>query len=80
MNIDIIEKEREINMLQIIRTQCELKIEINKFKERGESEFKMELMQLHVLEIFSPVDATKLTNKHRAKAVASVMFLKEKWN
>ena len=37
-------------------------------------------MQLHVLEIFAPVDATKLTNKHRAKAVASVMFLKEKWN
>ena len=42
----------------------------------GESEIMKELTQLHALETFASVDATKLTNKQKAEYVALLMFLK----
>ena len=67
-------------MIQIIMTQYTLKTVLSKFKERAEAEFTKGLTQLHVLETFEPVDATKLTKKQRAGAMASLIFLKKNHN
>ena len=80
LDIEMTKEERENNTLHIIMTQYELKTVINKFKEQGESSAMKELTQLHVLENFAPVYATKLTKKKRAEAVASLLFLKENRN
>ena len=64
-------KERENYMIHIVMTQYALKIGLRKFKERGEASATKELTQLDVLEIFAPVDATKLTKKQILEAVLS---------
>ena len=38
---------------------------MRKFKEGGEADVVKEPTPLHVLETFSPVDATKITKKHK---------------
>ena len=67
-------------MIHIIMTKYALKTVLSKFRERGEAEFTKGLSQLHVLETFAPVDATKITKKQRAEAMASLIFLKKNHN
>ena len=74
------EEEQIFRMLYVVMAQYAFKYGLNEFKERGEEKFTKELTQLHVLEKFVPVDATKLTKKQQAEAVVSLMFLKEKLN
>ena len=62
-------------MIHTITKKYALKTGLNKFKEQGESAVTKEPTKLHNLETFVPVDATKITKKKRAEAVASLMFL-----
>ena len=50
-------------MLHIIMTQHGLKPGLSKFEEQGKTAFTKEITQLHVLETFEPVNATKLSKK-----------------
>ena len=51
-------------------TQYAIKTGLRNSKEQGEVAVTKELTQLYVLEKIAPVDATKLTKKQRAEAVA----------
>jgi hypothetical protein len=51
---------------------------IKKFQERGEAGVTKELMQMHNMDVFHPVMRDDLTCDERKKALASLMFLKEK--
>jgi hypothetical protein len=51
---------------------------LKKFKEKGEAGVSKELIQMHDMEVFRPVEEGSLLKKEKAKAVASLMFLKEK--
>ena len=50
-------------MLYIIMTKYALKRVLNKFKQKGKSAFTKEITQLHSIESFFSVDATKITKK-----------------
>ncbi len=51
---------------------------LKKFKEKGEASISKELKQMHDMEVFRPVEDRSLTKKEKAKAVALLVFLKEK--
>ena len=67
-------------MIHIIMRQYSLKTRLRKFKKRGKESVTKELTRLHAPENVLPVDATKITKKQRAEAVAPLIFLKEKCN
>jgi hypothetical protein len=50
------------------------------FGVRGEKAVTRELRQLHDMITFFPLDPSSITREQRAKAIASLMFLKEKRN
>jgi hypothetical protein len=66
--------------LDVALMQYSIKAGLKKFGERGEAAVTKELKQLHDMETFFPVDASTLTKQDKAKAIASLMFLKEKRN
>ena len=67
-------------MLHIIMTQYALKIVLIKFKVQGEAAVTKELTQLHVIEIFAPVNATKISNKHSGGVeITNVPKIKSQW-
>ncbi len=51
---------------------------IKKFQERGKAGVTKELAQMHDMDVFRPVTRDNLTWDERKKALASLMFLKEK--
>ena len=51
---------------------------IKKFQERGEAGVTKELTQMHDMDVFRPIMKDDLTRDTRKKALASLMFLKEK--
>ncbi len=51
---------------------------IKKFKERGGAGVTKELTQMHDMDVFRPIMKDNLTRDERKKALASLMFLKEK--
>jgi hypothetical protein len=51
---------------------------IKKFQDRGKTGLGKELTQMHNMEVFCPVTGDLLTKEERKKAIASLMFLKEK--
>jgi hypothetical protein len=51
---------------------------IKKFQERGEAGVTKELTQMHDMDVFRPIMKNDLTRDERKKALASLMFLKEK--
>ncbi len=53
---------------------------IKKFQKRGEAGVTKELTQMHNMDVFHPVMRDDLTWDKRKKALASLMFLKEKRN
>jgi hypothetical protein len=55
-----------------------MKAGIKKFQDRGKAGVSKELTQMHHMEVFCPVTRDLLTKEERTKAVASLMFLKEK--
>jgi hypothetical protein len=55
-----------------------MKAGIKKFQDRGKAGVSKELTQMHDMEVFHPVTRDVLTKEERTKAIASLMFLKEK--
>jgi hypothetical protein len=55
-----------------------MKAGIKKFQDRGKAGVSKELTQMHNREVFCLVTRDSLTKEERTKAVASLMFLKEK--
>jgi hypothetical protein len=51
---------------------------IRKFQDRGRAGVSKELTKMHNMEVFCLVTRDLLTKEERTKAVASLMFLKEK--
>jgi hypothetical protein len=51
---------------------------IKKFQEREEAGVTKELTQMHNMDVFLPIMKDDLTRDKRKKALASLMFLKEK--
>jgi len=51
---------------------------IKKFKERGEAGVSKELTQMHDMQVFWLICKDDLTYDEKKKALASLMFLKEK--
>jgi hypothetical protein len=51
---------------------------INKFRERGKAGVTKELTKMYDMDVFQPVARESLSKEERAKAVALLMFLKEK--
>jgi hypothetical protein len=62
INITTAEEKKAI-IFQLVMTQLALKTGLKKFKERGETAVTNELTQLHMMETFTPQDATKLTSR-----------------
>ena len=65
-------------VLGIALVHYSMKAGIKKFQDRGEAGVSKELTQMHDMEVFRPVTRDSLTKEERTKAVASLMFLKEK--
>ncbi len=51
---------------------------MKRFKQKGKAGVTKELKQMHDMEVFRPVERESLSKEERMKAVASLMFLKEK--
>jgi hypothetical protein len=64
--------------LGVALMQYSIKAGLKKFGEKGEAAVTKELKQLHDMTTFYPVDSKTLTKEDKAKAIASLMFLKEK--
>ena len=65
-------------VLGVALVQYSLGAGMKKFQERGVSGVSKELTQMHNMNVFRPVEKNTLMKEERAKAVASLMFLKEK--
>jgi len=72
--------EQEEYIMAIIMVQYSVKKGLEVFGERGEKAVSKELHQFHDMNVFSPLDAAELSYEQRKKALASLMFLKEKRN
>ena len=53
---------------------------LNKFGNKGQQAVTKELQQMHVMEAFTPMDATKLTYDDRNNSITALMLLTEKRN
>lgn len=60
--------------------QYSIKAGLRKFGMRGEKAVSKELRQRHDMVTFFPLDPSTITREQRARAIASLMFLKEKRN
>jgi hypothetical protein len=60
--------------------QYSIKAGLKKFGEKGKAAVTKELKQLHDMVTFFPIDPATVTKEQRSKAIASLMFLKEKRN
>jgi hypothetical protein len=60
--------------------QYSIKAGLRKFGVKGEKAVSKELQQLHDMVTFFPLDPSTITREQRARAIASLMFLKEKRN
>jgi hypothetical protein len=58
--------------------QYNLKPGLQKFGERGAKAAVSELMQLHIMGTWTVMDPEQLTKEYKARALLSLLFLKEK--
>jgi hypothetical protein len=65
-------------VLGVALVHYSMKVGIKKLQDRGKARVSKELTQMHNMEVFHPVTRDLLTKEERTKAVASLMFLKEK--
>ena len=61
-----------------IMMQYNLKPGLRKFGQRGVKAAVSELTQLHIMDTWAVMDPGQLTKEDRAKALSSLLFLKEK--
>ena len=59
-------------------TQYNFKLGLRKFGAKGQSAAIDELTQLHVMDTWTAMEATKLSREDKMKALSSLLFLKEK--
>ena len=72
------EEDREEWVLGVALAQYSITAGLKKFKEKGEKGVTKELTQMHDMRVFTPVLKESLNKEERSKALASLMFLKEK--
>jgi len=72
------EEDREEWVLGVALAQYSITAGLKKFKEKGEKGVTKELTQMHDMRVFTPVLKDSLNKEERSKALASLMFLKEK--
>jgi len=65
-------------VLGVALAQYSITAGLKKFKEKGEAGVTKELTQMHDMTVFRPIFKEALSKEERAKALASLMFLKEK--
>ncbi len=70
--------EAELKVWGYLMTQHNLKPGLRKFGNRGETAAMKELTQLHVMDMWTPIEAGKLSREQRMQALSSLLFLKEK--
>jgi len=61
-----------------LMTQYNLKPGLHKFGKRGTKAAVSELTQLHIMDTWAVMDPGQLTREDKAKALSSLLFLKEK--
>jgi hypothetical protein len=72
------ESKDEMAVWGYLMMQYNLKPGLRKFGERGEKAAVSELTQLHIMDTWAVMDPGQLTKEDRAKALSSLLFLKEK--
>ena len=70
--------EDEMKVWGYLMTQYNLKPGLMKFGAKGQSAAIDELTQLYVMDTWTAMDATKLSREDKMKALALLLFLKEK--
>ena len=65
-------------MLGVALIHYSMNAGIKKFKEKGEAGATKELTQMHVMNVFRPIEVECLTYDEKKKALSSLIFLKEK--
>jgi hypothetical protein len=69
--------EEELGVMAYLLTQYNSKPCLQKIGTRGEKALK-EMMQLHIMDTWTPMDAGKLLQEQRMRALSLLLFLKEK--
>jgi hypothetical protein len=72
------EEDHEEWVLGVALAQYSITAGLKKFKEKGKKGVTKELTQMHDMNVFTPVRKESLSVEERTKALASLMFLKEK--
>ncbi len=72
------EEDCEEWVLGVALAQYSITAGLLKFKQKGENGVTKELTQMHDMNVFTPVLKESLSSEEQAKALASLMFLKEK--
>jgi hypothetical protein len=70
--------EEELGVMAYLLTQYNLKPGLWKFGTRGEKAALKEMMQLHIMDTWTPMYAGKLLREQRMRALSLLLFLKEK--
>jgi hypothetical protein len=70
--------EEELGVMAYILMQYNLKPELRKFGTQGEKAALKEMTQLHIMDMWTPMDARKLSREQRMRALSLLLFLKEK--
>jgi hypothetical protein len=71
-------EDREDWILGVALAQYLITAGLKKFKEKGKAGVTKELTQMHNMNVFKPIFKEALNKEEWAKALASLMFLKEK--
>ncbi len=72
------EEDRDEWALGVALIHYSMNAGLKKFKEKGKAGVSKELKQMHAMEVFRPVEKVSLSKKEKTKAVALLLFLKEK--
>ncbi len=70
--------EDEMRVWAYLMVQYNLKPGLRKFGSREEEATVKELSQLHIMDTWMPMEASKLSCEQRMHALSSLLFLKEK--
>jgi len=70
--------QEEMMVWAYMMTQYNLKPGLRKFGARGVTAAVKELTQLHIMDTWTPLEASKLSREQRMCALSSLLFLKEK--
>jgi hypothetical protein len=74
----VVEEVRDEWALGVVLAHYFMGAGIKKFRERGKAGVTKDLTQMHNMNVFRPVTRELLSKEERAKALALLMFLKEK--